>query len=667
MVKKIDIRLIFLSVFLIVNLAHGEAVQQLEEVVVTATRTAEPADQIGSAVTVIMAEQMEQQKAHTVLDVLRSLSGVHVVRTGTLGKTTSLFLRGSNADHALIMLDGVQMNNSTLGAFEWTNLTVDNLSRIEIVRGPQSTLYGSDALGGVINIIIRKGSGKPKIQLHARASSQKVLTERATVGGGSNKVTYSVAASRTDSSGLLSVDTPIYRDPPEGEEDVMVDRYVEGDYGNDDYDNTTVSGRISYQFSEKVSLDSVGRFYRGAGGIPGRLVLSPDGVVATDFDRNAHQTQNDGMGLVSLNAKLLENLQSRLNLSVGVLSTAFEDLKDPNEEKTFEVHSKINGNILTADWQNTLRVPVGDQIQNKIVFGAEIENQNAKNTDELKGTENFDESVTNFAIYAQERLSWANQFFLTVGTRLDHHSNFGTVLNPRITGAYLMPQTGTKFRASFGTGFRAPTFNDLFFPNYGDPELEPEESTSFDLGIDQVLLDGKVGVGATYFQNEFDNLIAAELVDPENFVSKASNIESAETRGVEVNATLQPLDSLAVMGSYTYVDAKDTSDPNEAKPLRRRAKHTGRLQLNYALPVGLAFNLDTVFVGERPDRIPGVQTRALLNLPSYTTINLAASYVLGESVSIFGKIANLTNENYQELVGYPTLGRQFIGGTSVTF
>ena len=380
--------------------------------IVTATRTAESTDRIGSAVTVITAEQMQQQKAHTVLDILRSLPGVHVVRTGTLGKTTSIFLRGSNSDHALVMLDGVQMNSLTTGAFEWANLTIDNLDRIEIVGGPQSTLYGSDALGGVINVITRKGIGKPKLQLHASASSLSVFTEQATVRGTSKKVSYSVAASRTDSSGLDSTDTPIYQEPQEGSESVIVDRYVETVYGNDDYDNTTVSGRVSYQLSEAVSLDFVGRFYRGAGGIPGQLVLGNDGSIATDFDRNANQTQSDGMGLVSLNAKLLENLQSRLNLSLGVGSIVFEDLKDPNEESAFETHSKINANTLTADWQNTFRAPVSESIENKIVLGAEIENQNARNADELTGTETFDESVTNVAFYAQEGFSWANRFFL---------------------------------------------------------------------------------------------------------------------------------------------------------------------------------------------------------------------------------------------------------------
>ncbi|MBI1926918.1 TonB-dependent receptor [Candidatus Poribacteria bacterium] len=197
--------------------------------------------------------------------------------------------------------------------------------------------------------------------------------------------------------------------------------------------------------------------------------------------------------------------------------------------------------------------------------------------------------------------------------------------------------------------------------------MKPEESASFDFGVEQRLFNGVVKAGVTYFQTTFDNLIAAVLVDPEKFIYRAANIESAESSGVEVDATLQPLDGVTLIGSYTYVDAKDTSKPDEEKPLRRRPKHTGRLNLNYALPVGLNMNLDVVFVGRRPDFIPGVKTKEMLLLPSYTTVNFGVAYAAGRTISIFGKVTNLTDENYQEVVGYPTLGRQIIGGASVGF
>jgi len=648
---------------------------KMEEVVVTATRTPELSERLGSSVNVITAEKIEQQKANTVLDVLRGMPGLYVSRTGTPGKTTSVFLRGGASKHTLVMLDGVQMNSPTSGDFEWTNLSSDNIERIEIVRGPQSTLYGSDAMAGVINIFTQNGSAKPHYSLSAQGGSFSTFTEQANASGSFDNFKYSFALSRDDSDGLKSINVPVYK--KSGDEDAVADTYIEKPYGNDKANNTTFVGRLGYTFSERFDVQLVGRFNRGETGVPSRVVLDETGNLVRNFDQNANQLHTTNLGLLQGNARLLKWWNSRLKASLAKEGLNYEDLPDPDEDatKAYSVSSEINTNILTVDWQHTLTldqfIPKNDIIQNSLVIGTEFEQQNATNTDVLKNETQFDESLQNIAGYAEDKIGLWDRLFLTVGGRLDNHSKFGTVVTPRITSAYLLRETNTKFRASWGKGFRAPAFNELVYPNYGNPNLEPERSQSFDVGLEQSFFNRRISVGGTYFQTKFDNLIAAKLVNPDTYRYQADNIEKAESNGVELEGMVQIIDGLAVLGNYTFVNAQDTTKTGEEKPLRRRPKHNGRVIINYAptfepLSGRLNLNLDVVLVGKRYDNNPAKYGEAFW-YPGYNKVDLAASYKILDTLQIYGKVSNLMNQNYQEVVGYPTQGINFFGGTRVSF
>jgi len=264
-----------------------------------------------------------------------------------------------------------------------------------------------------------------------------------------------------------------------------------------------------------------------------------------------------------------------------------------------------------------------------------------------------------------------------VGGRLDNHSKFGTVATPRVTSAYLLRETNTKLRASWGKGFRAPTFNELVYPNYGNPNLEPEKSQSFDVGLEQSFFNKRIRIGGTYFQTKFDNLIAAQLVNPETYAYQAANIQKAESNGFELEGMVQLIDGLAIMGNYTFVKAEDTTPSStggkfgEEKPLRRRPKHSGRVIINYAptfepLSGRLNLNLDVVLVGNRYDDNPAKYGEAFW-YPGYNKVDLASSYQILDTFQIYGKVSNLMNQSYQEVVGYPTQGINFFGGTRVSF
>ena len=652
----------------------GETVK-MEEVVVTATRTPKSSERLGSSVNVITSEQIEQQKANTLLDVLRGMPGLYISRTGTPGKTTQVFLRGSSDKHTLVMLDGVQMNSPTAGSFEWTNLSSDNIERIEIVRGPQSTLYGSDAMAGVINIFTKSGSDKPHYSLSAQGGSFLTFTEQANTSGSLDNLKYSFALSRTDSDGLESINVPIYK--KSGDEDAVADKYIEKPYGNDKANNTAFVGRLGYTFSERFDVQFVGRFNRGETGVPSQVVLNKEEKLVRNFDQNANQLHTTNLGLIQGNARLFEWWNSRLKASFAKEGLNYEDLADPGEDVTlaYSVSSEINTNVLTVDWQHTLTldqfIPQSDIIKNSFVIGAEFERQTATNTDVLNDKTQFDESLQNVAGYAEDEIGLWDRLFLTLGGRIDNHSEFGTAVTPRITSAYLLRETNTKFRASWGKGFRAPTFNELVYPNYGNPNLEPEESQSFDAGLEQSLFNRRIRIGGTYFQTKFDNLIASKLVDPETFRYQAANINKAESSGFELEGMVQAINGLAVLGSYTFVNAEDTTKPGEEKPLRRRPKHSGRVIINYApnfepLSGKLNLNLAVVLVGKRYDNNPAKYGEAFW-YPGYNKVDFAASYKILDTVQIYGKVSNLMNQNYQEVVGYPTQGINFFGGTRVSF
>jgi vitamin B12 transporter len=648
---------------------------KMEEVVITATRTPESSERLGSSVNVITGEQIEQQKANTILDVLRGMPGIYVSRTGTPGKTTSVFLRGSASKHTLIMLDGVQINSPTSGDFEWTNLSSDNIERIEIVRGPQSTLYGSDAMAGVINIFTKDSSAQPHYRFSAQGGSLMTFTERANASGSLNKLKYSFALSRDDSDGLESVNVPIYK--KSGTEDAVADKYLEKSYGNDQANNTTLVGRLGYTFSERFEFQFVGRFNRGETGVPSQVVLDETGKLVRNFDQNANQLHTTNLGLIQGNASLFEWWKSRLKFSFAKEGLNYKDLPDPDEDatKAYSVSSEIDTNILTIDWQHTLTldqfIPDNDIIQNSLVVGAEFEQQNATNFDVLQNKTQFDESLQNVAGYAEENIGLWNRLFLTLGGRFDNHSKFGTVITPRITSAYLLRETNTKLRASWGKGFRAPTFNELVYPNYGNQELEPEKSQSFDVGLEQSFFDKRINVGGTYFHMKFDNLIAAQLVNPETYKYQAANIEKAKSNGFELESMVQVINGLAVLGSYTFVSAQDTTTPGEAKPLRRRPRHSGRVIITYTpafepLSGKLNLNLDVVLVGKRYDNNPAKYGEAFW-YPGYNKVDFAASYQILDMFQIYGKVSNLMAQDYQEVVGYPTQGINFFGGTKVSF
>jgi len=602
-----------------------EAVRRAEPVVVTATRSEEPLEEIGASVTVIPAEVLEGQQYPTVEDALRGVPGLDVQRSGTPGKLSTVRIRGAGPAQVQVLVDGVRVKSVTSGDFDFSDLTLDDVERIEIVRGPQSTLYGADAIGGVINIITRTGRGAPSAFVDAEAGNYDTYRERVGVSGALGPWSLSLGASRLDFG---------------------------GQFPNDEHRQTSVNARVGYALPNRGQLALVGRYVDTHRGIPFDTVFP-------DFDRN--REQNDELTLLSLEWRQPWTAwyQHALRLSTVRSALTFRDPPDPGEAgATFR--SDIVTERREVDWLHHFHVGRVDTL----TLGVEYRHEAGEN----KGA--FDRALDTTALLAQNTLRLFERVFLTAGLRYDHNSLFGDETTGRAALSYLLRATDTRLKASWAEGFRAPTFNDLFFPAFppcppfGNPALRPERSESWDLGVEQHLWRGRARVGVTYFRNDFEDLIQFGLVDPANFCFQAQNVGRARTQGVEVEASVAPLAGLVLTVAYTHTD---TEDRTTGLPLRRFAPNRWALTADYEVARGLRLTAELLIVSSQ------FEAAGQPRNDGYAVLNAAAAYRLPwrwgplRDLTAHVKVTNLLNEDYAEVRGFPALGTHVVAGLRAGF
>ncbi|MEZ4598195.1 MAG: TonB-dependent receptor [Syntrophotaleaceae bacterium] len=620
------------------SLSWSAVPQTLEPVVITATRLETPAREVASSVTVITEEEIKQKQQPDVLEILRTVPAVDVVQSGGLGQQTSVFMRGANSEHTLVLLDGIELNDPSTPSrfFDFANLTTDNIERIEIVRGPESTLYGSDALGGVINIITKKGQGKPRVTVSAEGGSYETYQGKIGLNGGNDLVNYSLFASYLDTNGISAAAT---------------------DYDNDErdgYNNFTASTRIGLTPTENFDLDVILRFtdaesdldaFNGPGG--------DDPNYRSDYQALAFRTQ---ARFLLLN----EVWEPKIGFSLTDYDRDTRDDIDAVQPFNF-VRSSFKSNLYKIDWQNNLYL----HKTNTLTAGIEYEKEKVDVKDLQSWMDplipkEYDESTDTTGYYLQDQIKLWESFFTTLGLRHDEHEEFGSHTTYRIASTYIFNQTGTKVRASWGTGFKAPSLAQLYDPSSGNPDLDPEKSKGWDVGIDQTFWDNRVSVSLTYFENDFEDLIINEIVSFSPFITTYRNVNEAETKGIEAGLNLIPLTNLILNFNYTYTDTKDKETGDE---LLRRPRNKFSVNINYKFLDRGDANITILHVGEREDFI-GFEVG---ELESYTVVNLAASYKLSNNFRIFGRADNLFDEDYEEVWGYGTPGISGYAGAEYTF
>jgi vitamin B12 transporter len=620
---------------------EGEKKGRGEEIVVTATRTPQPAREVASSMTVVRAEEAERRGKTTVKEALRGTPGLDVATSGGRGAQSSLFMRGAPSEFTQVMVDGVEVLDplSAGRSLDFAHLTLDNVERVEVLRGPQSTLYGSDAMGGVVNIITRRGRGKPSFFALGEGGSFHTYRQAIGLSGGTDLFHYSVGASMLETDGISRA----------REEPLFGPNQEDGNPETDAYRNASFSGRFGVTPLESLEFEFFVRYIDAESHIDGYSYLG--GTAVDDLD---HVTYYEHLVLKG---------QVCLTLFEGVWDqTAAVTLNDVDRDETNDqdnptdnlLKAAYNGRILKFDWQHNVHVHEMDTL----TLGLEIENErgDSQRTETFFGfasdTTFDEEDEQTWSFYAQNQLRLFDSLFVVAGVRHDEHQRFGTETTWRVAAAYVFDRTGTKLKASCGTGFKAPSLFQLH-SSYGNPDLDPQESKGWDVGLEQRLWEERVEFGATWFRNDYDDMIDYDFV-----TSTYMNISEVDTEGLEVFAAVEPLTDLKVRFFYTYMQAEDRETGLD---LVRRAKNKYSLDASCLfLEKKASVSLGVDFVGDRPDRND-------LRLHSYTVVNLAASYQVHEHVQIFGRIENLFDEDYEEIATYGVPGIAGYVGLKVSF
>jgi vitamin B12 transporter len=621
----------------------------LPPVFVTATRTETRLDQVTTSATVITAEEIAAQQAETVLQVLRDVPGVDVVESGSRGSGTTVFIRGSEADQVLVMIDGVEVNSTTLGSFNFAHLTTENIERIEIIRGAGGALYGSQAIGGVINIITKKGRGPLELGLSAEGGNGSTHRQFVTLAGALGKLGYSFSGARMESDGFRSV--------------------------NDDYRNLAASGRLDYKFTEDTALKGIFRFNKTDVGL-----FNSNNFVPGARDPNSGEAVSQYLGKIEWEQRIVKQWDYRISGSIFKEHIKDSDDPDPLADCSFfgfpcdsSTRSRFRPQISSAEFQTNYRL--GDW--STTTFGTEFKRRKASTSSSSDGFPlgEIDKAIRNVGYYVQEQFKLlGDRLIIVPAVRLDDHQTFGTEWSPAISSSYLFRETGTRLKAGYAEGFKAPTLNELFFPAgfgcaaFGNPDLDPEKSWEINAGVEQTILSDRLKVGATFFHREVSDLIATgptpDPTDPP-FCVRAENLGKARFDGVEWLIDVKLFSFLSIGANYTYLDW-DTADGR----LLRRPRHRGNVHMNYNYEP-FRINLDANIVGRRDD-IDSV-SGGNIEKPGYVRFDLAGSYrlpvklALVQHVSLFGKIENLFNRKYEEADGFRARPLNFLLGVRATF
>ena len=632
--------LIFLFSFLISGFAaaaNAEEVETLPPIVTISTRVETPEANVANSVTVIDDKKIESRREESVLEMLRDVPGVDVVQSGSRGTSASVFIRGANSDQTLVLVDGVEVNSTTLGEFDFAHLTTENVERIEVLRGAGGTLYGSQAIGGVINIITKKGGGPPSLTVSAAGGNGYTQRQTAALRGSQDKLDYSLSVAHLQSDGFRQF--------------------------NDGYKNLAASARLDYRVLDDATLRGIFHFTQTDVG----LFNSNNFVHGNPGDPNAREARTEYLGKLEWEQKIFPNWDYRIAGSIFKELILDSDNVDSCTIFGFPCDSKsrdrFRPRILTGEFQTNYR----PWDWNTTTFGVVYNLRSATTTGGI------DKAIRDLAYYLQEQFQLFDRRLTVIpGIRLDDNQSFGRAWTPSFASAYLFKDAGTKVRASYAKGFKAPTLNELFFPPafgcpaFGNPDLKPERSWELDAGVDQTLFADRVKISGTYFHREVKDLIEGRPIPGNEFgCFRAFNVGRARFDGVEWSLAWKILSFLGFNANYTYLDW-DT----ETGTLPRRPRHRGSFGFDYIYEAFQA-NLTSLIVGGRDDFHASKFTN--IHMPAYGRVDLTAAYRLPvnfdlvKTLALFFKAENLFSSRYEEANGFRARPFNFLIGLQGVF
>ena len=572
-----------------------------EEIFVTATRVEASRETLGSSTTAIESAEIEATRRTALLEVLRNVPGLEITQSGGPGTVASAFLRGASPGQTLILVDGVRANSVTSGGTDLSGFRVDNVERIEIVRGPQSTLYGSEAIGGVINIITRRGEPGHRIGLDLQAGDNGFWSGSPFASGGSGRWDYSLAAAYEQTDGISGASERA------------------GNTEDDAYENLAAAGRLGLAVLGDGRVDLNVRAFQSSIELDGFEF----GVGPVD-DLNYVQDRDVLFATLGIDKPVTRRWNQSLRLSLHEDDFTGED--PDTVFNNFDIDNRAHEIDAQSDFLLT--------DSQTLTFGFAYEER------EGKSAADFDEQIDISSFYLQHQWSWNDRVFLTGGVRNDDHSRFGSETTYRLTAA-VFAGAATRLHGSYGTGFRAPSLNELFFPNFGNPVLRPETSRGFDLGVEQKLFGNRATIDVTWFDNHFEDLIGFDFA---TFL--ANNIAEAETRGVEVLVDVDPSPRFDITASYTHTDSENLTT---GRQLPRRPKNRGSLLLACRPTEAWTGTVSLVVVEDRIDSDAAP-------LDDYERVDLSLSYRVKEWLTPYVRMENLLDEDYEEIRGFTSPG-----------
>lgn len=601
----------FFSLLLSLEPAYGDN-EEIKTMVITPSRVEQNIQHVGNSITVITKEEIEEKKFQNVSEILRTVEGLQVTQSGGFGGITSIFLRGSSASQILVMVDSIPVNEVNSGQFDFSDFNTLSIERIEILRGAQSVAYGSSAIGGVINIITKNDSAQTSAQANMEAGSYGTQSYQAGANAkliheNDKKLSAQIATRWFDTDNISQAD------------------FRNGNREKDPYNNTSLHLALKGQMKET-------NFSANVRYIQGRSQLDTfdfeDGAIdALDFEQQKEMYQS--------------NIQAETKYNIWTPKI----ILGYNQENYIGKDPNINFNNYQLK-SNTTSI----QQQNVFTFSQYISSLIGYSYQQNDGSSvgNFDKSRYVNSFFTEQFLHPLETTHITIGGRIDDDSTFGSESTYRASIAQELTSLQSKAHTSYGTAFRAPSFSDLYFPNFSNPELDPETSRGFDFGLSSTF--DSFSTDITYFDTYYDDLI---LFNGQTFLPE--NIGRARTKGVESKIQFATAYDTDLTVSYTYLDARDIT--NDVL-LPRRARHQTALSVKNSSLDSLLFRSDIVFIADRFDS-------GMLTLDDFLIVSGTAQYDFSKNIRPYVRVQNAFDRTYQEVRGYGAFGASVFFGVDL--
>ncbi|MBE3603308.1 TonB-dependent receptor [bacterium] len=610
-----------------------------------------PLGEVGTATSVVTDTKIQAQQMHDVTNALREVPGVIVTQDGAPGTLAEASIRGATPAQTLVMIDGVPLNDSTDGSFDLSNLMTDDLDRIEVVRGAGGSLYGSQAIGGVINMITKEGSGAPKFSMTSEGGNVGTQRQVATADGADGKLAYSGAISYFSTNGFLQ--------------------------RNDGSDNLSGAGRLDYHLDPDTTIRAFARYTAANVGLATYSIYA-----GIPINPVAHQRTEFMLYKGEIDHRFGEKLTTSLSgyfvrdmLRINAPPFSGLDIFEADH-----IAQETRGAIAQAiyHWSRDFRSLAGFELRDRWAH-SQSDYFFYKPPPTTQSLTMFNAHRDDFSGYIeQEAHFFRNHLIATGGFRVDGNTQFGNEVSPSWAVAMPFPDQGLTFRGSYSEGFRAPDFDSLYFPGYGNPNLAPEISSEWDGGVTKDLGDG-VEITANYFSRRVHNLIVAvpcaynAATCPDG--AHAGNAGRVDTQGIEFIPSAHPVKGLSLSGSFTYLDETHVSSAADVQPTRV-PKYSAQALAEYTRANLLrsedsgTITVAYTFVGDRNDITP---QGGFANNSAYHRVDLAASYTPGvvwgfvRGATLFTRINNLLDRHYQDALGFPAPTINYVAGMTVDF